>query len=161
MHATAEVWQLRGAVLAAALALCAVREAAWLPRLVATLLIHTQKRARTDPVNTHQPLQPSAAISMAAVAQPLTVEVSSPLERQQVLFVAEAAGLASSVQVTDASQLRLAVPGAQEITTRNAILRQIVQSSQRAADLLGGDKAADAQACAPGSAARASQQASR
>ena len=85
---------------------------------------------------------------MATMAQQLVVEVSTPLERQQVLYIAEAAGLLASVQARDASQLRLALPGGPEITSRNAVLRAIAQRSQKAAELLGGDKQADAQVLA-------------
>ena len=73
-----------------------------------------------------------------------TVQVSTPLEKQQIQYVAEYCGLRQSVAVEDSSQLRLQLPSGEAVTTRNAILREVVKESKIAADLLGDQPLADA-----------------
>ena len=83
-------------------------------------------------------------IKMTFEPQTTTVQVSTPLERQQIQYVAEYCGLRQTVAFQHSSQLRLQLPSGEAITTRNAILREIVKGSKFAADLLGDQPLADA-----------------
>ena len=81
---------------------------------------------------------------MATEPHTTTVQVSTPLEKQQIQYVAECCGLRQSVAVEDSLQLRLQLPSREAVTTRNALLREIVKESKFAADLLGDHPLADA-----------------
>lgn len=79
--------------------------------------------------------------------QTTVVQVSSPLERQQVQYVVDFCALRQSITVEDASQLRLQLPSGEAVTTRNAVLREIAKKSKFAADLVGDQPLADALVC--------------
>ena len=81
---------------------------------------------------------------MPSDPQQTLVQVSNPLERQQVEYVADYCGIRPLTTIEDSSQLRLQLPSGETITTRNAVLRELVKQSKFAAALLGEEPLSDA-----------------